>query len=250
VEVKPPVTVVGDVHGQYSDLMRIFNVKGFPDKTNYVFLGDYADRGPQQIETVALLFCYKVMFPSRFFLLRGNHETAGINRNYGFYLEIERRYGSNTKLWDHFNSVFQLLPYAVLIGGRILGMHGGLSPLLSSMDQLRNLQRVTDPPNPSLELDLLWSDPHMTTRGWEPNQRGASYVFGVDVVYRFCQQHNIDLIVRAHQVVQDGYEFFANRKLVTIFSAPHYTAQFNNNSATMDVDANLNCTFTVYRPNL
>lgn len=105
-------------------------------------------------------------------------------------------------------------------------MHGGLSPELKNLDQLRSLSRPYDPPNPSMSLDLLWSDPDPWVKGWHPNTRGASYVFGADVVINTCRILNIDLIVRAHQVVQDGYEFFANRRLVTIFSAPHYCGNF------------------------
>jgi serine/threonine-protein phosphatase PP1 catalytic subunit len=144
-------------------------------------------------------------------------------------------------------------------------MHGGLSPELTSLDQLRNLRRGMDPPNPSIELDLLWADPDPTQQGWMASARGASFTFGTDVVTKACRDLNIDLIVRAHQVVQDGYEFFDNRRLVTVFSAPHYTgtsstlllssnlssflsAQFNNDAATMSVDEDLCISFDTYHP--
>jgi len=247
VEVEAPITVVGDVHGQYSDLLRIFKRKGFPHNHSYVFLGDYVDRGQQSIETAALLFCYKIKYPKTFYMLRGNHETKMINGAYGFQQECERRY-PGSGLWQSFNDAFAQMPFCVLISKRILGMHGGLSPDLRTLDQLRNLQRGVDPANPSLELDLLWSDPDYYLQGWNPSPRGASSTFGADVVTKACERLEIDLVVRAHQVIQDGYEFFANRRLVTIFSAPHYTAQFNNDAATMTVDKELCISFDTFHP--
>jgi len=129
-------------------------------------------------------------------------------------------------------------------------MHGGLSPQLKSIDQLRALPRPQDPPNPSMIIDLLWSDPEHNVKGWQQNTRGVSFVFGQDVVVEACTNLGIDLIARAHQVVQDGYEFFANRKLVTIFSAPHYCGQFDNAAALMSIDENMTCSFTIFRPTI
>ncbi|KAI1721843.1 calcineurin-like phosphoesterase domain-containing protein [Ditylenchus destructor] len=247
LELVPPIKICGDIHGQYSDLLRLFDKIGFPPSVNYLFLGDYVDRGRHSLETVCLLFCYKIKYPNNFFLLRGNHECKLINRVYGFYDEISRRYKS-PKLWQTFQDVFDVMPFCALVGERILCMHGGLSPLLKSLDQLKQIPRPVDPPNPSMTIDLLWSDPDPWTKGWKANARGLSYVFGADVVNAICQQFDIDMIVRAHQVVQDGYEFFANRKLVTIFSAPHYCGQFDNAAAVMDVDESLMCSFFVLRP--
>lgn len=127
------------------------------------------------------------------------------------------------------------MPLCGLIGSRILCMHGGLSPHLQSLDQLRQLPRPQDPPNPSIGIDLLWADPDQWVKGWQANTRGVSYVFGQDVVADLCSRLDIDLVARAHQVVQDGYEFFASKKMVTIFSAPHYCGQFDNSAATMKV---------------
>ncbi|CAD5220589.1 unnamed protein product [Bursaphelenchus xylophilus] len=247
VEVDPPIKICGDTHGQFSDVMRLFDRAGFPPAANYLFLGDYVDRGRQNLETISLFFCYKLKYPENFFLLRGNHECSAINRVYGFFEECNRRYQS-VRLWQTFQDAFNAMPFAGLVGGKILCMHGGLSPQLKNLDQLRTLTRPVDPPNPSLYIDLLWSDPDAWTKGWQPNTRGVSYVFGTDIVNSSLQQLEIDLIARAHQVVQDGYEFFANRKLVTIFSAPHYCGQFDNAAAMMNVDDNLTCSFTILRP--
>uniref|UniRef100_A0A9J2Q935 Serine/threonine-protein phosphatase n=2 Tax=Ascaris TaxID=6251 RepID=A0A9J2Q935_ASCLU len=247
IEVEPPLVVCGDIHGQYSDLLRIYDKNGFPPETNYLFLGDFVDRGKQNLETICLQFCYKIKFPENFFMLRGNHETSAINRVYGFFEECNRRYHS-TRLWNQFQDTFNCMPLCGYIGARILCMHGGLSPHLSNLDQLRNLPRPLDPPNPSMELDLLWADPDQWVKGWQANTRGASYTFGQDVVVDICQKLDLDLICRAHQVVQDGYEFFANRRLVTVFSAPHYCGQFDNAGGTMAVSDDMNCSFQVFRP--
>ncbi|CAJ0933241.1 unnamed protein product, partial [Mesorhabditis belari] len=247
IEVGPPIVVCGDIHGQYSDLLRIFEKTTFPPDANFIFLGDYVDRGQQNIETISLMFCYKIKYPESFFMLRGNHECPAINRVYGFYEECNRRYKSQ-RLWQCFQDTFNWMPLCGLIATRILCMHGGLSPQIQQIEQLRNLTRPQDPPNPSIGIDLLWADPDRWVKGWEVNNRGVSYVFGQDVVIDFCERMNIDLVARAHQVVQDGYEFFASRKMVTIFSAPHYCGQFDNSAATMKVNEDLQCTFDVYRP--
>ncbi|KAF7639056.1 Serine/threonine-protein phosphatase [Meloidogyne graminicola] len=252
VEIDPPVVVCGDIHGQFSDLMRIFSRVGFPPLKNFLFLGDYVDRGRQSIETAVLLLAYKTRYPANFFLLRGNHECSNINRVYGFLEEIRRRFPHDTQsLWIAFNKAFAWLPFTALVGGRVLCMHGGISDRLRNLDQLRNLRRPVpdfDATNPTIELDLLWADPENGIQGCVKSPRGASVMFGEDVVARICKQLDIDLVVRAHQVVQDGAEFFANRKLITLFSAPHYAAQYNNAGATMFIDENLRCSFQVFQP--
>jgi len=188
----------GDVHGQYSDLLRLFEYGGLPPEANYLFLGDYVDRGKQSLETICLLLAYKIKYPENFFLLRGNHECASINRIYGFYDECKRRF--NVRLWKTFTECFNCLPVAALIDEKILCMHGGLSPDLHNLDQIRNLQRPTDVPDTGLLCDLLWSDPSKEVQGWGMNDRGVSYTFGADKVSEFLQKHDLDLICRAHQV--------------------------------------------------
>ncbi|CAJ0931953.1 unnamed protein product, partial [Mesorhabditis belari] len=250
VEMNPPVRICGDIHGQYGDLLRLFNQGGFPPAANYLFLGDYVDRGKHNLEVITLLFCYKLLYPKNFFLLRGNHETSSVNRAYGFFEECNRRYQSQ-RLWNTFQDTFNCMPLSGLVADKILCMHGGLSPFLKTLDQLREIKRPTQAQtNPTLEVDLLWADPVVGQSGFKANIRGASVGFGADVVAAICTELNIDLIARGHQVVQDGYEFFAKRKLVTIFSAPHYCGQFDNAAAVMTVDEHLTCSFEVYRPSV
>ncbi|WCJ26376.1 Serine/threonine-protein phosphatase PP1 [Euphorbia peplus] len=219
LELEAPIKICGDVHGQFSDLLRLFEYGGYPPAANYLFLGDYVDRGKQSIETICLLLAYKLKYKENFFLLRGNHECASINRIYGFYDEYEK----------------------------ILCMHGGISPDLKNLDQIRNIARPVDVPDQGLLCDLLWADPDKDTQGWGENDRGVSYTFGADKIAEFLKTHDLDLICRAHQVVEDGYEFFAKRQLVTIFSAPNYCGEFDNAGAMMSVDDTLTCSFQILK---
>ncbi|XP_022755827.1 serine/threonine-protein phosphatase PP1 isozyme 2-like isoform X2 [Durio zibethinus] len=178
LELEAPIKICGDIHGQYADLLRLFEYGGFPPNANYLFLGDYVDRGKQSLETICLLLAYKIKYPENFFLLRGNHECASINRIYGFYDECKQR-------------------------------------------------------------DI---------KGWGLNDRGVSFTFGPDRVSDFLMKNDMDLVCRAHQVVEDGYEFFADRQLVTIFSAPNYCGEFDNAGAMMSVDESLMCSFQILKP--
>ncbi len=226
LELDAPVKIVGDVHGQYTDLIRMFEMCGFPPKSNYLFLGDYVDRGKQSLETILLLFCYKLKYPENFFLLRGNHECANVTRVYGFYDECKRR--CNVKIWKTFIDTFNALPIAAIVAAKIFCVHGGLSPALSHMDDIRNIARPTDVPDYGLLNDLLWSDPADMEQDWEANERGVSYCFGKKVITDFLAANDFDLVCRAHMVVEDGYEFFTDRVLVTVFSAPNVSFSFGS----------------------
>mmetsp|Transcript_53862 Transcript_53862/g.125271 ORF Transcript_53862/g.125271 Transcript_53862/m.125271 type:complete len:304 (-) Transcript_53862:256-1167(-) len=246
LELEAPLKICGDIHGQYHDLLRLFEYGGFPPESNYLFLGDYVDRGRQSLETITLLFAYKLKFPENFFLLRGNHECASITRIYGFYDECKRRY--NIKLWKLFCDVFNCLPVCALIDEKIICMHGGLSPEITNMEQIKRLMRPTDVPDTGLICDLLWADPDKDIAGWAENDRGVSFIFGPDIVGSFLGKHDFDLVCRAHQVVEDGYEFFAKRQLITLFSAPNYCGEFDNAGAMMTIDETLMCSFKVLKP--
>ncbi|KAG8691098.1 hypothetical protein FRC11_006847 [Ceratobasidium sp. 423] len=246
IELSPPVKIVGDVHGQYSDLIRLFEMCGFPPQANYLFLGDYVDRGKQSLETILLLLCYKVKYPENFFLLRGNHECANVTRVYGFYDECKRR--CNIKIWKTFIDVFNCLPIAAVVASKIFCVHGGLSPSLHSMDDIKRIQRPTDVPDYGLLNDLLWSDPSDNAVDWEDNERGVSYCFGKSVINDFLVRYDMDLICRAHMVVEDGYEFWNDRTLVTVFSAPNYCGEFDNYGACMSVSEDLLCAFELLKP--
>eukprot|EP00591_Stephanopyxis_turris_P003553 CAMPEP_0195522918 /NCGR_PEP_ID=MMETSP0794_2-20130614/21568_1 /TAXON_ID=515487 /ORGANISM="Stephanopyxis turris, Strain CCMP 815" /LENGTH=305 /DNA_ID=CAMNT_0040652791 /DNA_START=227 /DNA_END=1141 /DNA_ORIENTATION=+ len=244
VECTAPINICGDTHGQFYDLLELLKLGGEPGRDrSYLFLGDYVDRSHMSIEVVMLLFCYKILYPSTVWLLRGNHECASINRIYGFYDECKRRH--SVKLWRTFVDCFNCMPVAALVEGSILCMHGGLSPDLTSLDKIRDLQRPCMIPDFGLLCDLLWADPDADIEGWGLSDRGVSYIFGNNVVKKFLQKHDLDLICRAHQVVEDGYEFEADRGIVTIFSAPNYCGEFENAGGMLVVDADMTCSFKI-----
>ncbi|GMT27819.1 hypothetical protein PFISCL1PPCAC_19116, partial [Pristionchus fissidentatus] len=210
-------------------------------------LGDYVDRGKHNMETILLLLGYKLKYPKTFFMLRGNHELGSINKVYGFLEECVRRYG-NKYLYQDIQEVFNVMPLSATVGDRILCMHGGLSPVLNKLDDLRGIQRPFDDPKVrSLECDIMWADPMPGVDGFVSSPRGTSHVFGEGALKEKMDMMKVDLIVRAHQVVQDGYEFFAGRKLATIFSAPHYCAQFDNAAAVLCVDKHMKCSFEILK---
>ena len=190
VELEAPLHVCGDIHGQYYDLLRIFEHCGYPGDFNYLFLGDYVDRGKQSLETICLLLCYKIKYPEKVTLLRGNHESSVTNRIYGFYDECKRRY--NVKLWKSFTELFNYLPVAALIDDKILCMHGGLSPDLKSIQNIQDISRPTDIPDTGLLCDLLWSDPDKEANDYDENDRGVSVIFGEKVVIDFNKKNDLD----------------------------------------------------------
>ena len=245
LDLETPITVCGDTHGQYPDLLRLFDLGGYPPDTNYLFLGDYVDRGEQSIETICLLLAYKIKYEENFFLLRGNHECGSINRIYGFYDECKRRY--NIKMWKNFVDLFNCLPIAACIDDKIFLVHGGLSPELKNIDEIKKIMRPTDVPEEGLLCDLLWSDPENSGKEWGVNDRGVSVTFNVKVLEKFLENNELDLLCRAHQVVEEGYEFFGDKKLVTVFSAPNYCGEFDNNGGIMLVDENLRCSFKIIK---
>ena len=246
VELEAPLHVCGDIHGQYYDLLRIFEHCGYPGEYNYLFLGDYVDRGKQSLETVCLLLCYKIKYPTKVTLLRGNHVSSVTNRIYGFYDECKRRY--NVRIWRSFTDLFNFLPVAAIIDDKILCMHGGLSPELKNLQNIESISRPTDIPDSGLLCDLLWSDPDKEVLEYDENDRGVSVIFGEKVVEDFNKKNDLDLIIRAHQVVDEGYEFFAKRQLITIFSAPNYCGEFDNSAGIMIIDESLTCSLKVLRP--
>eukprot|EP00929_Paragymnodinium_shiwhaense_P110809 TRINITY_DN7806_c0_g1_i1.p1 TRINITY_DN7806_c0_g1~~TRINITY_DN7806_c0_g1_i1.p1 ORF type:complete len:915 (-),score=234.25 TRINITY_DN7806_c0_g1_i1:369-3113(-) len=246
LELQAPLKVLGDTHGQFHNTLQFFEMGGTPgDVNSYLLLGDYVDRGKMSVQNMCFLLANKVKHPENVFLLRGNHECASINRVYGFYDECKRNY--NIKLWKNFTDVFNCLPLTALVDDKILCMHGGLSPELQTFEQLRRIPRPSDVPDMGLVCDLLWSDPDKDETGWQENDRGISYTFGADVVEQQTMRLGLNLVVRAHQVVEDGYEFFADRRLVTLFSAPKYCGEFDNAGAMLVVDKDLLCNFRVLR---
>ena len=207
------------------------------------------DRGDNSIEVIMLLFCLKIRYPKHIFMIRGNHECEQVNRIYGFYDECKNRY--NLNIWKKSNICLMYLPISATINDRIFCVHGGLSPDLTFIEQINKLERGKPIPDTGILCDLTWSDPAPNNRQndkWSHNDRGVSYVFNADVVKEFTKRNNIDIICRAHQVVDTGYQFVFNKKMVTIFSAPNYCKSYGNSASMMKVENNLVCSFVILKP--
>ncbi|KAI5192669.1 serine/threonine-protein phosphatase 4 catalytic subunit [Nematocida sp. AWRm77] len=238
VRIDPPVVVCGDIHGQYNDLLTIFQINGTPRRTKYVFLGDYVDRGSNSVETISLLLLYKVMYPQNIMLLRGNHESRELTETYGLYKEVLTRYAS-CDVWKLLCEVFNYLPLACLIGNRIFCVHGGISPFALTFDKILRINRFVDLPSSGPMADMLWSDPGYMP-GCFPSDRGAGYIFGPDVVQKFLYLNDVHIVCRSHQLVNEGYRFaFTNRELVTVWSAPNYCNRMGNKATFLRVGKNL-----------
>lgn len=243
--VSSPVTICGDVHGQFYDLLELFRQGGEPSETKYIFMGDFVDRGYYSLETFSLLLAYKAKYPDRVTLLRGNHESRQITQVYGFYDECMQKYGSPNP-WKHITQVFDLLNLACVVDGQILCVHGGLSPDIKTLDQIRTIPRNQEIPHEGAFCDLVWSDPEEILT-WAVSPRGAGWLFGHQVTDQFSQNNALQLICRAHQLVQEGYKYmFPSKSLVTVWSAPNYCYRCGNVAAILAVDDKLEREYKVF----
>ena len=246
--VSAPVIICGDIHGQIYDLFELFKKGGDMPSSRYVFMGDYVDRGYNGVEVLELLLVLKIKYPEHITLLRGNHESRQICFAYGFYEEITRKYG-NANAWEYFTDLFDYLPLAALVEGKIFCVHGGLSPYISTVDQIRLINRKMEIPREGVFCDLMWSDPD-DIEAWIMSARGAGYVFGWKVVDEFNRINGLELICRAHQLVNEGYKFwFRNKNLVTVWSAPNYCYRCGNKASILKLDDKLGQTFEMVEVN-
>ncbi|KAH7160730.1 Metallo-dependent phosphatase-like protein [Dactylonectria macrodidyma] len=243
LELMAPLKVCGDIYGQHYQLLRMFENNGFPPEANYLFLGNYVGKGRQSIETICTLLAYKIKYPENFFLLRGNQESLLVSSVASFYQECGSRYG--LEVADLFEDCFNCMPVASIIGDKIFAVHGGLSPQLDSFEQIRRIRRPAMVPRDGLLHDLLWAYPEAAMRGWSGRHSEFSLAFGPNVVESFLEKHGLDLVCRSGQFIQEGYEFFAGRKLVTLFTTPNYLGKHDNSGAVMCVDEDLLYTFQV-----
>lgn len=235
ISLATPCTVVGDIHGQYHDLLEIFRIGGAPPTTNYVFLGDYVDRGYYSVETITLLVALKLRYPNRVALIRGNHESRTITTNYGFYTEVLNKYNGSLKVWNYFTDLFDYLPLGATIDGTIFATHGGLSPSCQRLDQVRVLDRFKEIPHDGVMADLVWSDPDPEISDFKLSPRGAGYLFGRDVMDKFCHDNNLVQLLRAHQLCNDGYVSYWKGKCLTIWSAPNYCYRCGNLASVLEI---------------
>lgn len=251
VQVPLPCRVYGDIHGQLLDLLEFFNAFSWPDKRrgdifsmNYIFLGDFVDRGNYSVDVICLLFSLKILYPLKIFLVRGNHEDRLMNINYGFHADCIRKFAHEGEdIWERTNDVFEFLPIAALVEGAILCIHGGIGDSISLLDDLRGIPKpiqvvgeinASTTPQDRMILDALWSDPtdNDSVLGVHCSPRGKNTCrFGPDRVQEFNRRNGLKLIIRAHECVQHGYEYFAHGQLLTVFSATNYCNQYNNDGA-------------------
>uniref|UniRef100_A0A7S2IKS6 Serine/threonine-protein phosphatase n=1 Tax=Haptolina brevifila TaxID=156173 RepID=A0A7S2IKS6_9EUKA len=243
--VSSPVTICGDIHGQFHDLLELFRNGGECPHTSYIFMGDFVDRGYNSVETMTMLLLLKARYPHRITLLRGNHESRQITQVYGFYDECQRKYG-NANPWKYVTELFDWCPLAALVDGAVLCVHGGLSPDVRTIDSMRTIDRKMEIPHEGAFCDLMWSDPD-DIETWAVSPRGAGWLFGSQVTSEFNALNGLELICRAHQLVQEGYKYMFNEGLVTVWSAPNYCYRCGNVAAILQLDENLGRNFKIFR---
>lgn len=249
LSLEPPINVCGDTHGQFTDTIRIFDVVGQPDQNQYLFMGDYVDRGSQSIENMVYLLTLKYMYPNNIFLLRGNHETEEISTVYGLRDECLKRYSFG--LYSVFIALFETMPFAAVIGDSIFCVHGGISPEKFTLDTLRAVKRPLDLNSSTVVTDLLWSDPNQRDdgdSGFTPSSRGVSFLFGKKEAKAFLDSNNLSMLIRSHEFCPDGVclPFGGRGGVATVFSASNYCGTLNS-SAVLSIDQNLLLHFTVFQ---
>ena len=245
IEYGKKFTVVGDIHGQFFDLLNIFKINGMPSEENpYLFNGDIVDRGSFSIECILLLLSLKLLYPKHLYISRGNHETHTMNQMYGFEGECKHKYTSS--IYEFFTQVFQVLPLAHCLIGlnkngiqnkKVLVMHGGLfSQDNVKLDDIRKIDRNRQPHNDGLMCEILWSDP-MSMEGRVVSKRGIAIAFGPDVTKEFCSNNRLDYIIRSHEVKALGFEIAHDGQCITVFSAPNYCDTMGNMGAIVKLTA-------------
>lgn len=232
LDLEGGLVIVGDLHGNIDDLIRIFERLRYPPATRYLFLGDYVDRGIYGTEVMLLLFALKVKFPDCVYLIRGNHECAALTSVYGFENEVLQKY--NSDVYDAFIQTFYTLPLCAVVGERIFCVHGGISPELGNVDVLKNIPRPKEIPLTGLISDLVWSDPEYSVDTFEPSHRGCGYLFGAEALKEFLDKNEFDLLVRSHEMCKDGIAWpyapddSAADRCITIFSNSDYCGREND----------------------
>lgn len=207
LKIRTPLVVVGDIHGQFYDLLNLIQKFGDPSKTRYLFLGDYVDRGKFCIETLTLVLTFKIAYPNNVFLLRGNHEGRTMTTYYNFKMECEKKY--NSQMYDDFVDLFMMLPLAALIDNKYFAVHGGISPTIRTLTELQKIDRQVEIPESGTMCDLMWSDPiEESHEQWQYNKmRSCSYYYSRNQAMKFLNANHLNLIIRGHEVQNKGYKY-------------------------------------------
>ena len=248
IEIKYPVTVVGDIHGQFFDLLKLLDMVGDIATSKYLFLGDYVDRGSFSIEVLLILYAFKVSYPNNIFMIRGNHECRQMTTFFNFRAECLYKY--DLEFYDIACDSFDALPIACVINKKFLAVHGGISPELVTLDDIAKINRLSEPPRQGIFCDLLWADPVSTDNGSGPEKykvnevRGCSYFFNVNAVNIFLKKNKLLTVIRGHEAQLEGYKMHTWNGpgefpvVITIFSAPNYCDVYNNKGAIIKFDDN------------
>jgi len=237
--IQPPVSVVGDIRGQFYDLIELFRVGGPVPDTNYLFLGDYADN-EFSVETITLLFCLKLRFTDRITLLRGKHETRLMSKTFGLYNDVIRKYGDRS-IFDSINEVFDFFPLAGVIGDRIFCVHSGISPEALKLDQMRILNRFQEVKDGGIVKDLLFSVPDETL---SPGDKSKTY--NKELIEQFLSTNGLNKIIRSGQLCMDGYQEIYDNKLTTIWSAPNYYNRCGNVGCIVEISETLDIVYNTF----
>eukprot|EP00758_Cryptobia_borreli_P014965 Tbor_TRINITY_DN5977_c1_g1::TRINITY_DN5977_c1_g1_i1::g.19357::m.19357/K04348/PPP3C, CNA; serine/threonine-protein phosphatase 2B catalytic subunit len=249
MRLNDPITVCGDIHGQYYDLVKLLEIGGDPKNQQYLFLGDYVDRGCFGCEVVLYLFAFKILYPDRFFLLRGNHECRHLTAY--FNSKQETKYKYSTVVYDAIMSAFDCLPIACILNGRFLCVHGGLSPEIKNVEEINAIHRFREPPSSGPMCDLLWADPMEESLDtgsdvtYLHNElRGCSYVFSYAATCQFLVANHLLSVIRAHEAQDEGYKLYKKSStgfpsVICIFSAPNYCDTYDNKAAIIRFQSNL-----------
>lgn len=247
VYIADPVSVVGDIHGQFYDLVKALEVGGDVLGTKYLFLGDYVDRGLFSIEVLILLMALKINFPNTVFMLRGNHECRLLTQTFNFKTECNIKYDQD--VYAFFMDFFDTLPLSAVINGKFIALHGGISPQLATLKDLNHIDRFVEPQKEGLLVDILWADPvdsesgHLSKPFTFNDQRGCSFYFGAEALNNFLTRNNLVSCIRAHEVQIEGFKMFKWKsknfpQIITIFSAPNYCDSYNNKAAVIMLSVN------------
>lgn len=248
IDVTSCVHIVGDIHGQFDDLITIFKLGGIPPKQKYIFLGDYVDRGKHSLEVICLLLILKYLYPEQIILLRGNHESREMIRSYGFENDCKTKLTLQCK--KYFCTTFDKMPLCAIVDKKAFCVHGGISKDLNSIKDISEISRFCEVPEKGLFCDLLWSDPSRNCKEWEKSDRCETNLWGIESAHRFLEDNNLSIIIRGHQVVSEGYKyaFSPDKSVVTLFSAPNYSKNSKNKATFMTINEGMPYKFTEIHP--
>ena len=240
--IKSPLIVCGCINAHFEELKDIFNICGNISETKYLFLGDYVGRGWNGLSTFILLILYLIKYPNNLVFLRGNHDSRTFSRMYGLYNECLQKYSNKYEAEDIYNMInelFDQLQLAAIVDNKYFCIHGGLSPDLKKLEEINKLERKKEIPENGIITDLIWSDPNEEVDEYVPSKKGAGQFYGEKAVQNFLKENsNIEMIIRSHELVDNGYKYQFNNKLLTVFSAPNYGERLDNIGSVLKIEEN------------